>query len=127
MALPPRLQADLEALGWDPHDLEVVEDGARYNIILKGFPVPDGRYIPARTDLMVMADYQYPASRMDMFWTDPPLICANGSQPQGANSIETYAGRRWQRWSWHYSVWNPAKHNVRTHLEVVRDRLARGG
>jgi hypothetical protein len=75
---------------------------------------------------MVMADYQYPQSRMDMFWTNPDVRCSSGAMPQGADQFEEYAGRRWQRWSWHYAMWDPAKHSVLTHLEVVRDRLAKG-
>jgi E2/UBC family protein E len=106
--------------------IEILEDGARYYIVFKDFKLPDGKYQMTATDLMVMTDYQYPASKMDMFWTDPAVHCLNGSFPQSADQFEQYAGRRWQRWSWHYPQWDPAQHSVITHLEVVQDRLARG-
>jgi hypothetical protein len=88
--------------------------------------LPEGRYQAATTDLLVIADYQYPMSRMDMFWTDPPVLLHNGALPLNANNFEVYGARRWQRWSWHYPNWDPSRHSLRTHIEVCRDRLARG-
>lgn len=126
MALPPPLHSDIERLRMEGRAIQVVEDGARFYIVLVGYCLPDGLYVPSVTDLMVMADYQYPMSRMDMFWTDPPIRRPDGTWPQNADQFEEYAGRRWQRWSWHYPQWDPSRHNIRTHLEVVCDRLARG-
>lgn len=123
---PPQLTRDIDSLRQDGQDLNVVEDGTRFYVILRSFRLPEGRYVPPVTDLMVIADYQYPASRLDMYWTDPPVHLASGALPQTAEQFEVYAGRRWQRWSWHYPVWDPSKHNLRTHIEVFLDRLARG-
>jgi hypothetical protein len=126
MALPDQLERDIESLREDGHVIEITEDGNRYYIVFAGFAIPSEAYLPRATDIMVMADYQYPMSRMDMFWTDPEILKTAGGYPQGAESFEEYAGRRWQRWSWHYPNWNPACDNVRTHLEVVNDRLSGG-
>ena len=126
MAIPAQLQVDLAELRVAGYTIEVVEDGTRYYVIFRDFRLPDSKFLASTTDLMLMTDYLYPQSAMDMFWTDPAVRCPGGTLPQGANNFETYGGRTWQRWSWHYSGWNPAHHNVRTHLEVVRDRLARG-
>jgi hypothetical protein len=104
----------------------VIQDGARWYVVLEKYEFPSGHYVPGRADLMVMADYQYPQSRMDMFWTDPTVRCTNGNLPQNADVFEQYGGRQWQRWSWHYPAWDPARHNIHTHLEVVRDRLGKG-
>jgi hypothetical protein len=118
------LFAAIEALRSEGYTIELVEDGTRYYVIFTDFDL--GEYVPARADLMVMADYQYPMSAMDMFWTYPHVTCKNGARPQNADHFETYCGRSWQRWSWHYGGWNPSRHNIKTHLQVVIDRLARG-
>jgi len=108
------------------HEVEIVQDGSRSYVILQGYRLPDSLYAPEMTDLMVMADYQYPQSRMDMFWTSPTVTLTNGSLPQQADVFEIYAGRTWQRWSWHYPVWDPRIHTIHTHLAVCDDRLQRG-
>lgn len=124
--MPPQLAQDIEILRGYGYDINVVPDGSRFLIIFKGFRLPDGKYVPAATDLMMIADYQYPMSRLDMFWTDPPVHLTSGPMPEKADNFEAHGGRQWQRWSWHYGVWDPSKHNIRTHLEVFLDRLARG-
>jgi hypothetical protein len=126
MALPDQLARDLDGLREDGYTIEVVEDGTRCYIVFRDFQLPADAYLPEVTDMMVMADYQYPMSAMDMFWTDPTVGRTSGGRPQGADQFEIYAGRRWQRWSWHYPNWNPACDDVRTHLAAVHDRLARG-
>lgn len=124
--IPPRLVTDVESLRQQGLEVEVVDDGTRFYVILKAFRLPDGQYAPSQTDLMVIADYQYPSSRLDMYWTDPTIHLASGALPMNADQFEQYAARRWQRWSWHYPVWDPSKHSLRTHVEVFYDRLARG-
>ncbi len=123
---PPQLAGDVDFLRQTGEDVNVVEDGTRFYVILRSFRLRDSRYVPLATDLMVIADYQYPVSRLDMYWTDPPVHLASGALPDRADAFEVYSGRRWQRWSWHYPAWDPSKHNLRTHIEVFRDRLARG-
>jgi hypothetical protein len=124
--MPLQLAAEIEVFRGEDQAIEVIEDGTRFLVVFKAFQLPDGRYSPAATDLMVMADYQYPMSRLDMYWTDPAIQLVNGAYPQGAESFEHHGGRHWQRWSWHYQLWDPSRHNLRTHLEVFHDRLARG-
>jgi hypothetical protein len=125
--LPPQLEGDINSLKERGYEIQVVEDGTRFYVILKAFRFPDGgKYTPPVTDLMLMADYQYPMSRLDMYWTDPVVYLTAGGLPRTADQFEQYAGRRWQRWSWHYDGWNPSKHNLSTHIEVFLDRLARG-
>ena len=124
MPMPSRLDEDVESLRCDGREIEVIEDGSRYYVVIKRYDVP--AYEPSLTDLMVMTDYQYPQSKMDMFWTDPPLRRKDGGVPQSAEHTENYGGRDWQRWSWHYPAWDPSCHNLHTHLEVVKDRLSKG-
>ncbi len=124
--MPAQLADEVEAICTAGQPITVVDEGSRYLVILQGFLLPNGRYVPQVTDLMVMADYQYPMSRLDMYWTDPLVQLASGGYPQGAEAFEEHGGRRWQRWSWHYPAWDPSRHNLSTHLEVFRDRLAKG-
>lgn len=126
MPISGQLATDVEGLRADGFTIDVVEDGSRYYVVFKAIAVPSEAYTPGVLDVMVMADYQYPMSRMDMFWTDPAVSLSDGAVPQGADQLEEYAGRRWQRWSWHYPNWDPGCDSVRTHLEVVFDRLGRG-
>jgi hypothetical protein len=125
MALPERLAADIDDLRATGHDVEVVEDGTRFYVVIKGFELPNG-YVPSVTDFMMIADYQNPMSALDMFWTEPHVQCGSGSWPQNADQFVVYGERNWQRWSWHYPGWNPATHTLSTHLEACRDRLFKG-
>jgi hypothetical protein len=61
-----------------------------------------------------------------MFWTDEDLTLPDGKAPQNADVIETYFGKRWRRFSWHPQKWNPGADDVRTYLEFVNNRLAKG-
>ncbi len=124
--IPAKLVEEIGFLRGQGQEVELVEDGPRFYVVLKSFQLPGDRYVPSATDLMVIADYQYPLSRLDMYWTDPRVQLTSGAMPQNADQFETYATRQWQRWSWHYPVWDPAKHSIRTHVEVFLDRLARG-
>jgi len=54
------------------------------------------------------------------------VLLRSGTLPQNAEHFEVYGGRKWQRWSWHYPGWDPSRHTLRTHLEVCKDRIARG-
>jgi hypothetical protein len=122
---PERLIADVNVVQMQGYAVEVVEDGTRYYVVFNDFTLPDC-YVPNQTTLMFMADYQYPMSALDMFWTEPHVRLANGALPQNADQFLEFMGRSWQRWSWHHPGWDPAVHSVATHLEVCLDRLAKG-
>jgi hypothetical protein len=125
MPAPERLLADAAIVREQGHDVSIVENGTRFYVVLSNYQLAD-LYVPEATDLMVIADYQYPMSALDMFWTDPHVRCPNGSWPQTADQFEPHIDRTWQRWSWHYPGWNPSTHSLLTHLEVCFDRLAKG-
>jgi hypothetical protein len=120
--MPPRLVDDVEEVRADGHVVEVIDEHPRYFVLVKSFELPSA-YEPSVVDLMVMTDYQYPMSALDMFWTNPH-VRLNGAYPQNADNFAEFIGRTWQRWSWHYE-WNPAAHNLRSHLEVWFDRIGR--
>jgi hypothetical protein len=78
------------------------------------------------TDILLQVPQGYPLSALDMFWVTPGLALADGRQPQNADQLETYAGRTWQRFSWHYPPghrWNPASDGLLSHLRFARVRL----
>lgn len=125
MSAPAQLIEDIETLCRQGFDASIVEEPPRFYVVVGNMELPPC-YEPRATTLMMMADYQYPASALDMFWTEPHVRRAdNGAFPQSAEQIEQHIGRSWQRWSWHYEGWNPSHHSVVTHLEVFFDRLAK--
>jgi E2/UBC family protein E len=126
VTLPERLVRDIDVLRSVGHRVDVIEDGPRCYVIVRDVNLP-GSYEPRATDVMMMADYQYPQSALDMFWTLPHVRVSGGAWPQNADQMEIHCeGLQWQRWSWHYGGWNPATHSLLTHLEVCFSRLAAG-
>lgn len=124
MPAPARLVDDVAHIRECGFDAAIIEEHPRFFILVADLQLPSF-YVPDSTDLMIMADYQYPMSALDMFWTNPHVRRAdNDALPQNANSFGDFIGRNWQRWSWHYQGWDPAHHSVGTHLEVFFNRLA---
>jgi hypothetical protein len=107
-------------------DVDVEEDGAQRLVILRDLPLPPGAYRVDKTDVLFLTDAQYPVSAMDMFWVDVAVVLPDGSVPAGGESIETYGGRQWRRFSWHRNgVWNPNGNPLLDHFEFMQDRFAR--
>ncbi len=119
------LRQDADALAAEagvPVDVEQV--GGQVFIVLRAFPLPPGAYIVACSDILFIADVQYPLSAMDMFWTDPAVLRPDGSVPAGAESIEVYGGRSWRRFSWHRNgIWSPNGNPLLDHFEFMRERF----
>lgn len=122
MVIPPRLAVDVEEVSQLGYRVEVVEQHPRYYVVFRALQL-NSAYDPSVVDLMMMADYQFPMSALDMFWTAPVVRLA-GHLPQNADQFEQHIGISWQRWSYHYA-WNASCHTVRSHLEVFFDRLAK--
>lgn len=105
--------------------VQVVDGGGQIFVVLCKVPLPAGAYRIDRTDVLFIADHQYPLSAMDMFWTEVEVRKIDGSVPAGAESIETYLGRQWRRFSWHRNgVWNPAGNGLLDHFEFMQARFA---
>lgn len=106
--------------------VEIEEAGAQHLVILRDLPLPRGAYQVASSDVLFLTDAQYPVSAMDMFWTDLTVLLPDGSIPAGGESIETYGGRQWRRFSWHRNgVWNPNGNPLLDHFEFMQDRFAK--
>jgi len=121
MALPPRLEKEIEELH-ETLDIEIIEDSGFINLIFKDFPLGDG-FNMAASDLLLRVPRSYPDTGPDMFWTEPALTLANGQIPQSTDSIETHLGRSWRRFSWHRQPWNPTIDNLHGHIEFINRRL----
>jgi len=121
MALPPRLEMELEGLRIT-HAIEVIEEPELINLIFKDFDLGEGFNI-SRCDILVRIPRSYPEAGPDMFWTNPELTLANGQIPQAAEHMEDYISKRWRRFSWHRQPWNPTVDNILVHLEFIRRRL----
>jgi len=127
--IPEDLSTDVNLLQSRGLALTLHEDGGRIFLVFAAYPLPPGIYNMERTDLLIFTTPDYPAAGFDMFWVDEALTLSNGGVPSGADSIETYLGRPWRRFSYHpYNVrpWNPSDDDVGSFLGYVDQRLRRG-
>jgi len=103
----------------------IEQEGLQVFVMLREVLLPPGAYQIRATDVLFIADMQYPLSAMDMFWTDPAVLRLDGSPSQGAESLETYCGRQWRRFSWHRNgIWNPNGNPLLDHFEFMQARFA---
>lgn len=102
----------------------------RFYIQLSAVTLPPGVFCVDTTDVLFIADPQYPLSALDMFWTDPGVLRVDGSDPRGAKWIETYLGRSWRRFSWHdetwrnQDAWRPTGNPLLGHFAMMEARFA---
>lgn len=105
--------------------VELIEGGMQIYVTVTKVPLPVGAYRVAITDVLFLADQQYPLSAMDMFWTDLDVLRPDGSVPAGADSIESHADRQWRRFSWHRNgVWRTTGNCLLDHFEFMQSRFA---
>ena len=103
--------------------VDVIQEGNRLFVVLRGHRLPEGASKAASTEILVIADTQYPFSAMDMFWTDLDVVMPNGSAFEGSDSIEEYLGKRWRRFSYHRNgVWNPSGNPLLDHFAFTETR-----
>ena len=121
MALPPRLERELEELRTSRRP-EILEDAEVVNLLFRDFPTGEGFNLPA-CDLLIRIPRSYPDAGPDMFWTTPELTLKDGRIPQSAESIEVYVGKQWRRFSWHRRSWHSSSDNIHGYLEFVRRRF----
>jgi hypothetical protein len=106
--------------------VDIEQQGAQVLVILRDLALPAGAYNMTSSDVLFITDAQYPLSAMDMFWTDVGLLRADGSVPLNAESIESYGGRQWRRFSWHRNgLWNCNGNPLLDHLEFMYARFAK--
>lgn len=100
----------------------LVEEGDRIFVLLRQVRLPPGLRLSV-TDILFIADKQYPLSALDMFWTDVEVVWSDGTVPRSAETIETYLGRRWRRFSWHTNgPSSPARNRLLDHFAFMEAR-----
>src|SRR5712692_1074009 len=101
--------------------VQLVDGGGQIYVVIHKVPLPVGAYNVAATDVLFVADHQYPMSAMDMFWTELDVLRPDGSVPGGAESVEPYADRQWRRFSWHrHGVWRTTGNCLLDHFEFMQ-------
>ena len=123
--IPPRLAEEVKALTGEGRRAELTEAEGMACVVFSEYPLPRG-YTRAASNLLLMMPPSYPNGKPDMFWVEPEIVLAGGTVPRSADSVETHLGRQWRRFSWHLTSWNPAVDDLRTYLEFVNSRLAKG-
>jgi hypothetical protein len=106
--------------------VEIASDGGMVCVVLSGFRLPLG-YSAERVDLLLRLPPGFPDAPPDMFWVTPVITRSDGSPIQAAESLESYLGRTWQRFSRHLppGQWRPGIDSVDSYLALVRKELAR--
>ena len=100
-------------------------EGGFLCVVIFGYELPAG-YSQGVVDLLVCLPAGWPDTNPDMFWVDPPIAYADGTEPGQSSGRGDYVGRTWQRFSRHVpnGVWRPGD-NLETWMTMIRDILAR--
>jgi hypothetical protein len=122
MVLPPRLKRELDELQ-DSYGIEIVHEADVIHIIVADFPLGEG-YNKRTSRLLLRVPRSYPDAGPDMFWVEPDVVLSSGAVPEAADSVESYIGGRWRRFSWHrQGGWHSTVDNLHSYLEFIRRRL----
>jgi hypothetical protein len=105
---------------------QLVEEGGLRYLVVPGFELP-AQWSHQVVTLLAIVPNGYPLAPMDMFWVDPEVHLAGGTDPNAANCRETRLGKQWQRFSWHYSdpqgAWRPSSSSLLSHLRFCMMRF----
>jgi len=103
--------------------VEVIQDNGRLFTLFHDYGLPGQIAGVERTDVLFIADLQYPLSALDMFWTEIAVIRPEGSIFENSDSIEEYMGRKWRRFSYHRNgIWNPVGNPLIDHFAFMETR-----
>lgn len=105
---------------------ETIQQGRQQWLILRDYPITEGYNVKV-VDLALMITPGYPAGKLDMVYFHPGLHRSDGVKIN-ALSLQTIEGKRYQRWSRHYSPqnpWRPGIDDISTHLSLVNHWLKR--
>ena len=124
MSLPPVDMAFLHERGI-AH--EIVSADGMTCVVLPEWPLPAGLDRRA-SDLLIRLHPGYPDVQPDMWWFSPAVRLASGGSLPRTDTVETYLGRSWQRWSRHFNggQWKPGIDGLESYLALIRQELLRG-
>lgn len=120
-----RLDRDLSTLRERYGSVDFFDEGARALVVVRAMPLP-AHWSRQSTDVLIQVPQGYPMAAMDMFWVPPGLGLISGRMPENGEVMESFLGKTWQRFSWHYSnnhQWNPSTDGLVSHLRFARMRL----
>lgn len=116
--------ADLKYLTSKSIIFEEKEDGGVKVVILKGRPLPSGRFDTTAADILIQLPSGYPDVAPDMFYLLPWVkLVPAGNYPRNADVPLIFAGQTWQRWSRHNNEWRPGTDGIWTMIKRVEDAL----
>jgi hypothetical protein len=120
------LQADKDFLVRKGYRYETFQHGAMTALVIFNFPLPTG-YESNETDLLILLPGGFPDAAPDMWWCDPRVRLANGTDPVSTNIGEQIGKRSWQRFSRHFTAvrWQPGRSGVESYVTLIRSDLAR--
>lgn len=109
-------------------NFDVVKSGGKIGVILKGYPLPEGKYDHEVADVLIILPPGYPDTPPDMFYTSPRIkLSASGREARATNVNHNFGDRVWQRWSRHCPAWRPGMDGLQTMMARVRVALEEAG
>lgn len=106
---------DLDYLESHGYAFDQKESGGQKGIILKGRPLPEGKYNAGSVNVLIILPSGYPDAQPDMFHTDPWIKLSAGDRyPRAADQPVSFADINWQRWSRHSDQWRPGRDGIWT-------------
>lgn len=121
MGVPELLRRDANELSaLTGCSVELIPEASQIGVVVKQAPLPIGTYTKSSSDVLMLTDFQYGMSAMDMFYMEPDVQPRTGAVPAHASSVEQHVGRQWRRWSWHRNgIWIPGTDNLLSHWAFV--------
>lgn len=94
-------------------------------LVIPDFSLPAG-FAATNADLLLRLQPGYPDIAPDMWWFSPAVVRTDGRVIAATESIETYLGRTWQRWSRHLQLgqWRAGVDSIESYLSLVHRELS---
>jgi hypothetical protein len=103
---------------------EVLQENGSLGVVLKDFPLPEGKFLQATADTLIMLPGGYPDACPDMFFMFPTVtLAATGTLPRATQGVLNFSGRSWQQWSRHSGEWRPGIDGVHTMVNRALNAL----
>ena len=103
---------------------EEVTDSGMSGVIIRDFPLPEGKFQVTAANVLVLLPSGYPDVPPDMFHTEPWLRLAQGNRyPTHTGRSPCFAGVLWQCWSRHNNEWRPGVDGLRTMIKRIEAAL----
>jgi hypothetical protein len=105
-----------------PH--EITEESGMTCVVFPNFKLPAGLDHES-ADLLIRLPAGYPDLAPDMWWFDPGVRTCDGNVIQATESIESYLGRSWQRWSRHFQPgqWQSGIDGLESFMALINREL----